>query len=434
MDPVRARGWPSWRPGSSCSRTSGSTRARRRNDPAFVDRLVDGHDLYVTTPSAPPTAPTPRSSGRPRGSRRAAGRLLAEEVEVLDGLLASPARPFVAVLGGSKVARQARRHRRRCRKVDAVLVGGGWLHVPRRPRATRSAPRSSTPTTIEDCRGCSTTAAIDPAADRRGRPLARAAPSAGRRAAGRGRRSAATSPTAGRASTSAPGTAAASPSHRRRPRRCCGTARWASSRTPASRPAPRRSPRRWPTAPGFTVVGGGDSARRSAEFGLADRIDFVSTGGGARSSSSSRATCRGSRHSATRQRRVADDDPARPLVVGQLEDAPDHFEAIAPGPEARVPASDKDDLGAVDVSCTRRSPTCARSRPCVEADQIPICLGAQHCHCEDRGRLHRRGQPAMLAKLGGRLRASSGTPSARQFFGQDDEHGRADRGPSCATG
>ena len=66
-----------------------------------------------------------------------------------------------------------------------------------------------------------------------------------------------------------------------RPARCSGTAPWGSSSGHDSPRGRRRSPRPLPMQARYTVVGGGDSVRRPPELGLADRVSWISTGGGA---------------------------------------------------------------------------------------------------------------------------------------------------------
>jgi phosphoglycerate kinase len=59
-----------------------------------------------------------------RGMPVAAGRLLEREVEALSRLVADPARPYVAVLGGAKVSDKLPTIGVLVEKVDALLIGG----------------------------------------------------------------------------------------------------------------------------------------------------------------------------------------------------------------------------------------------------------------------------------------------------------------------
>ncbi len=92
--------------------------------PAFVDRLVEGHDAYVNDAFGASHRAHASIVGPPRRLPSAAGRLLAREVEVLGGLRESPRRPFVAVLGGAKVSDKLGVIDALLETVDSLVIGG----------------------------------------------------------------------------------------------------------------------------------------------------------------------------------------------------------------------------------------------------------------------------------------------------------------------
>ncbi len=95
------------------------------NDDAFVQELIAGHDLYVNDAFGASHRAHASIVGPPKFLRSAAGRLLAKEVEVLVGLRDDPARPFVAITGGSKVSDKLGVIEALLDIADHLIIGGG---------------------------------------------------------------------------------------------------------------------------------------------------------------------------------------------------------------------------------------------------------------------------------------------------------------------
>jgi phosphoglycerate kinase len=99
------------------------------NDVAFAGALGEYADVYVDDAFGAAHRAHASVSALPElvlatGRPAVAGRLLAREVEVLGGLLAEPARPFVAILGGAKISDKLAVIESIAQRVDALLIGG----------------------------------------------------------------------------------------------------------------------------------------------------------------------------------------------------------------------------------------------------------------------------------------------------------------------
>lgn len=99
------------------------------NDDTFVHRLVDGCDAYVNDAFGVSHRGHASIVGPPTLLPSAAGFLVQREIEMLGRLLGKPRRPFVAVVGGSKVADKLGVLAALARRADALVVGGGMAYT-----------------------------------------------------------------------------------------------------------------------------------------------------------------------------------------------------------------------------------------------------------------------------------------------------------------
>ena len=95
------------------------------NDPAFARRLASKADFYVNDAFGAVHRAHASVDAVPRLLPHAAGRLLQREVEVLMRLRDEPERPLVVVLGGAKISDKLGLLGALVERADKVLIGGG---------------------------------------------------------------------------------------------------------------------------------------------------------------------------------------------------------------------------------------------------------------------------------------------------------------------
>jgi phosphoglycerate kinase len=101
-----------------------------KNDPAFADQLAALAEIFVDDAFGSAHRAHASVVGVPeRLGARAAGRLLAREVESLSRLLGEPERPFAALLGGAKIEGKIDTLENLLPRLDVLLLGGGMANT-----------------------------------------------------------------------------------------------------------------------------------------------------------------------------------------------------------------------------------------------------------------------------------------------------------------
>lgn len=97
----------------------------KANDPVFARELATLGDVYVNDAFGAAHRAHASTAGVAEHLPAYAGLLLAREVKTLSGMLLDPERPFVAILGGSKVSDKFGVIDRLLDSCDTLIIGGG---------------------------------------------------------------------------------------------------------------------------------------------------------------------------------------------------------------------------------------------------------------------------------------------------------------------
>ncbi len=251
----------------------------KADDEALARKIAALCDVYVNDAFGTAHRPDASVAGVPALLGRdkvAAGFLMEKELRAFARVLEQPARPLVAILGGAKVSDKLAVVKNLIERVDAILVGGAMSYTFLRARGVPVGASRVEADFVEECKTVLARARVRTIeillpSDHLCAPAFESDEA----------RPCELIPDGMMGLDIGPATAARYGEAIAK----AGTVVWNGPMGVFERPAYAAGTRAVAQAVaacrGYTVVGGGDSAAAVAQFGLADKVKHVSTGGGA---------------------------------------------------------------------------------------------------------------------------------------------------------
>ncbi len=242
--------------------------------PALSVSLCEPVDAYVNDAFGASHRAHASIVGPPRLLPSAAGRLLEREVQVLSEMLEAPKHPFVAILGGSKVSDKLGVIDALLERCDTILVGGAMAFTFLAAQGHGIGDSLVEPDRVEECSRLLATGRVQVPVDVViAQDISETAPTRIVGAAG--------IPAGWKGLDVGPETAAIFSDAVADARMVLWNGPMGVFEVAPFASGTKAIATAVADCSGFTIIGGGDSAAAVRQFGLADAVDHVSTGGGA---------------------------------------------------------------------------------------------------------------------------------------------------------